>query len=170
MKVIMQNTVMISAVLLILGIFSLGCNGAQQNGTAEDDFTKESIRGLDKITPQVINDFDFQIQKYLEIAHDPSNREKATEARNNLRIIASAYEIGLLEAIERGDEFQKNTAAMMIGVLNSQIQMKESVPMLVKFVRKGNDNDDLRYRALIGLMLMDKALRYYGFDEEGKVT
>ena len=70
MKVIMQNTVMISAVLLILGIFSLGCNGAQQNGTAEDDFTKESIRGLDKITPQVINDFDFQILDKKEYSYN----------------------------------------------------------------------------------------------------
>ena len=170
MKQNKNYAVLLTAFIIVTVISSLGCNSTSTEGTAEDAFTQETVRDLSKITPQVINDFDSKIGNYLEIRHDPTRLEEAEESRKNLKIITDAYEIGLKEAIVFGDDDQKHIAAMALGFLNSKAQMNETVPMLIKLIKKGNDDIELRYRAIIGLMLMEKALMFYGFDDEGNST
>ncbi len=160
---------LITAIIVTI-IFSLGCNSTPTNGTAEDAFTKETVRDLSKITPQLINDLDSKIDNYLQIKNDPTLLEEAAESRKNLTIITEAYEIGLKEALISGNDDQKHIAAMALGFLNSKVQMKETVLLLLKMITKGIEDDEQRYRALIGLMLMEKALKFYGFDDEGNPT
>ncbi|MCD4657542.1 MAG: HEAT repeat domain-containing protein [Planctomycetes bacterium] len=170
MKQNKYSAMFITALIVFTVITSLGCNGTPSEGNAEDAFTQETVRDLSKITPQVINDLDYRIDNYLAIRHDPARLEESIESRKNLTVITHAYEIGLKEAMVSGDDEQKLIAAMALGFLNSQAQMKETVSILVSKVKKGNEDDELRYRALIGLMLMEKSLKLYGFDDEGNLT
>ncbi len=157
MKTLNRVLIVVFAISLIANI---SCSGNDKKRDAAKEFRARSIRGLEAITPRLINEFNAEIEKYLELEDDSAKVAEAATQRKNLEIRVEAYYHGLKEAVKKGNDEQKELALICFGFLTDPSIMMETVPILIAHLKKDVD-EDFRYRALLGLSLLRESLRTY---------